>query len=154
MDQQKSCSLKWAPKKARQRRAHVFSLIYFFAKFSIFHIPHNYVIPQAVPHAIPQTHSSFYPHRCVQANSFLVRILVTSCENAYTNFALNAYWVLRSSGVFYIAFLAKQVFTEDYWSGNATETDTKETVKHELLWNDAKQAKRLYRSEDNWESLF
>ena len=26
-------------------------------------IPHNYVIPQAMPHAIPQTHSSFYPNR-------------------------------------------------------------------------------------------
>ena len=24
---------------------------------------HNYVIPQAMPHAIPQTHSAFYPHR-------------------------------------------------------------------------------------------
>ena len=40
-----------------------FSLIYFFAPISIFYIPHNYVIPQAMPHAIPQTHSSFYPHR-------------------------------------------------------------------------------------------
>ena len=32
-----------------------FSLIYFFAPISIFYIPHNYVIPQ--------THSTFYPHR-------------------------------------------------------------------------------------------
>ena len=40
-----------------------FSLIYFFAPFSIFYIPHNYVIPQAMPHVIPQTHSAFYPHR-------------------------------------------------------------------------------------------
>ena len=40
-----------------------FSLIYFFAPISIFYIPHNYVIPQAMPHAIPQTHSVFYPHR-------------------------------------------------------------------------------------------
>ena len=40
-----------------------FSLIYFFAPISIFYIPHNYVIPQAMPHAIPQTHSAFYPHR-------------------------------------------------------------------------------------------
>ena len=30
---------------------------YFFVPFCIFYIPHNYVIPQAVPHAIPQTHS-------------------------------------------------------------------------------------------------
>ena len=60
MDQQKSCSLKLAPKKDARM---FFSLIYFFAPFSIFYIPHNYVIPQAMPHAIPQTHSSFYPHR-------------------------------------------------------------------------------------------
>ena len=64
MDQQKSCSLKLAPKKRRGKDAHMFfSLIYFFAPFSIFYITHNYVIPQAVPHAIPQTHSAFYPHR-------------------------------------------------------------------------------------------
>ena len=31
----------------------LFSLIYFFTHFSIFYIPHNYVIPQAMPHAIP-----------------------------------------------------------------------------------------------------
>ena len=40
-----------------------FSLIYFFAPVSIFYILHNYVIPQAMPHAIPQTHSAFHPHR-------------------------------------------------------------------------------------------
>ena len=40
-----------------------FSLIYFFAPFSIFYIPHNYVILQAMPHAIPPTQSAFYPHR-------------------------------------------------------------------------------------------
>ena len=39
----------------------LFSLIYFFAPFSIFYIPHNYVIPQAMPHAIQQTHSAVYP---------------------------------------------------------------------------------------------
>ena len=39
------------------------SLIYFFKSFYIYYIPHNYVIPQAMPHAIPQTHSAFYPHR-------------------------------------------------------------------------------------------
>ena len=51
-------------KKRRGKDAHMFfSLIYFFAPFSIFYIPHNYVIPQAVPHAIPRTHSCFYPHR-------------------------------------------------------------------------------------------
>ena len=63
MDQQKSCSLKLAPKKARKRRAHVFQFnLFLCAIFHIlFYIMHNYVIPQAVPHAIPQTHSSFYP---------------------------------------------------------------------------------------------
>ena len=25
----------------------------------MYYIPHNYVIPQAMPHAIPQTHSPF-----------------------------------------------------------------------------------------------
>ena len=64
MDQQKSCLLKLASKKRRGKDAHMFfSLIYFFASFSIFYIPHNYVILQAVPHAIPQTQSAFYPHR-------------------------------------------------------------------------------------------
>ena len=47
----------------RQRHAHVFQFNLFLCAFSIFYIPHNYVIPQAVPHAIPQTHSPFYPHR-------------------------------------------------------------------------------------------
>ena len=40
-----------------------FSLIYFFAQISIFYIPHNYVTPQAMPHAIPQTHSAYHPHQ-------------------------------------------------------------------------------------------
>ena len=43
---------------------------FFFAPFSINYIPHNYVIPQAMPHAIPQTHSACYPHR------FLRRLLI------------------------------------------------------------------------------
>ena len=37
------------------------SLIYSFATLSTFYILLNYVIPQAMPHAIPQTHSVFYP---------------------------------------------------------------------------------------------
>ena len=44
-------------------RAFFFSLVYFFASFSIFFNPHNYVILQTMPHAIPQTCSAFYPHR-------------------------------------------------------------------------------------------
>ena len=47
-----------APKKGA-----LFSLIYFFGSFCIYCIPHNYVIPQTMPHAIPQAHSAFYPHR-------------------------------------------------------------------------------------------
>ena len=51
-------------KKRRGKDAQMFfSLIYFFAPFSIFYITHNYVIPQAVPNAIAQTHSALYPHR-------------------------------------------------------------------------------------------
>ena len=41
----------------------IFSLIYLLKSFRMYYILHNYVIPQAMPHAIPQTHSSFYPHR-------------------------------------------------------------------------------------------
>ena len=41
----------------------LFSLIYFFGSFCVYYIPHNYVIPQPMPHAIPQTHSSSYTHR-------------------------------------------------------------------------------------------
>ena len=64
MDQHKSCSLKLAPKKGTAKmRAFFFSLVYFFASFSIFFNPHNYVILQTMPHAIPQTCSAFYPHR-------------------------------------------------------------------------------------------
>ena len=46
-----------------QKTAQLFSLIYFFGSFYVYYFLHNYVIPQAMPHAIPQTHSSFYPHR-------------------------------------------------------------------------------------------
>ena len=68
----KASSNKWTSKKVahsnwRQKRrgkdtCMFFSLIYFFAPFSIFYIPHNYVILQAMPYAILQTHSAFYPH--------------------------------------------------------------------------------------------
>ena len=53
----------WRQKRRGNDARMPFSLIYFFAPISIFYIPHNYVIPQAMPHAIPQTHSAFYPHR-------------------------------------------------------------------------------------------
>ena len=41
-----------APKKGA-----LFSLNSFFKSFGKYYIPHIYVIPQAIPHAIPQTHS-------------------------------------------------------------------------------------------------
>ena len=48
-------------KKRRGKDARMLSsFIYFCAPFCI---PHNYLIPQAMPHAIPQTHSFFYSHR-------------------------------------------------------------------------------------------
>ena len=57
MDRQ---SARWltqigAKKKARKQARMLSSLIYFFGPFSIYYILHDYVIPQ--------THSSFYPHR-------------------------------------------------------------------------------------------
>ena len=36
------------------KKGAIFSLIYFFKSFCIYYIPHNYVIPQAMLHAIPQ----------------------------------------------------------------------------------------------------
>ena len=62
----------------------------------------------------------------------------------------------QEGSIICMAFLTKQVFRHlNYWSGKATETDTKETfIELKSLWNDAKQAKSLYRPEDNWESLF
>jgi len=45
-----------APKKWRT---------FHFGSFCVYYIPHNYVIPQAMPHTIPQIHSAFYPHRKV-----------------------------------------------------------------------------------------
>ena len=44
-----AASANWlAPKNVA-----IFSLIYFFGSFCVHYIPHNYVIPQAMPHAIP-----------------------------------------------------------------------------------------------------
>ena len=62
----------------------------------------------------------------------------------------------QEGSIICMAFLAKQVFRHlNYWSGKATETDTKETfIELKSLWNDAKQAKSLYRPEDNWEAFF
>ena len=53
------------PKRTWQKRAYDFcsTSILFLCAIFIYYIPYNYVIPQAMPHAIPQTHSSFYLHR-------------------------------------------------------------------------------------------
>ena len=40
-------------------------LIYFFESFHEYRISHNYAMLQVMPHAIPQTHAAFYPHRAV-----------------------------------------------------------------------------------------
>ena len=64
------------------KKGALFSLIYFFGSFCIYYIPHNYAIPQAMPRAIPQTHSSVYPQR---ANSLYFM------ENSFVN------WLLRKS---------------------------------------------------------
>ena len=51
-------------KETRQRRTYDFLFNLFLCTISIYYIPHNYnVIPKAMLHAIPQTQSSFYPHR-------------------------------------------------------------------------------------------
>ena len=47
------------------KKGAIFSLIYFLETFCIYYIPHNHVSRQAMPHAILQTHSAFYPHRLI-----------------------------------------------------------------------------------------
>ena len=76
----------WRQKRRGNDARMPFSLIYFFAPISIFYIPHNYVIPQAMPHAIPQTHSVFYPHRSSARAS---RFLVHFCDVHWTTTTWN-----------------------------------------------------------------
>ena len=52
----------WSQKRRGRDALMLSCLIYFFAPFLVYQIPHIYVISQAMPHAIPKTHSSFYPH--------------------------------------------------------------------------------------------
>ena len=62
-------------KKGRGKDARMVSRsIYFFGPFSIYYIPHNNVIPQAMPHAIAQIHFVFYPHRF--KSYFLVEVIL------------------------------------------------------------------------------
>ena len=66
-----------APKKGA-----IFSFIYFFKSFCIYYIPHNYVIPQAMAHAIKQTHSAFYLHRVEQGKCMIeISTAVVAEEN-------------------------------------------------------------------------
>ena len=46
---------------AKKGRTFQFNL--FLWVICVYYIPHNYVIPQTMPHDIPQTHSSCQPHR-------------------------------------------------------------------------------------------
>ena len=46
----------WRQKGRGKDTRMLFILTYFFAPISIYYFPHNYVIPQAMPHAISQTH--------------------------------------------------------------------------------------------------
>ena len=64
LDRKSGCSFKLATKKeSAEETCACFPVEFFFSPFSICQISHNYVIPQAMPHAIPQTHSAFCPHR-------------------------------------------------------------------------------------------
>ena len=84
LSQQSGCSFKFEPKKrqetacqkkTRQRRAYDFLFNLFLCAISIYYIPHNYVIPQAMPHAIPQTHSFFYPRRLLPCSTARLSVL-------------------------------------------------------------------------------
>ena len=81
LSQQSGCFFKFVPKKSptknrRSRDAYDFLFNLFLCAISLYYIPHNYVIPQtmphaisqAMPHAISQTHSSFYPHRVITSS--------------------------------------------------------------------------------------
>ena len=50
---------------AKKGRTFQFNL--FLWVFYVYYIPHNYVIPQTMPHDIPQTHSSCHPYRLSRA---------------------------------------------------------------------------------------
>ena len=64
------------------KKGAIFTLIYFFKSFCIYYNPPNYVIPQAMPHAVPQAHPPFYPHR------FSIGQWSESCESTTRFFRL------------------------------------------------------------------
>ena len=51
---------------AKKGRTFQFNL--FLWVICVYYLPHNYVIPQTMPHDIPQTHSSCHPHRVSRAS--------------------------------------------------------------------------------------
>ena len=60
----------WRQKRQSRDARMLPCLIYFIAPFSINEIPHNFVVPQAMTRAIPQTHSVLYPHRFPKRRGF------------------------------------------------------------------------------------
>ena len=52
-------------------------LIYFFESFCIYYIPHNYVIPQGMPHALPHRYPFFLPS---PLNVVLFPLLIVDCS--------------------------------------------------------------------------
>ena len=72
LSQQSSFSFKFVPRNNRllKKDAADFLFNLFLYAISIYYIPHNYVIRQAMPHAILQTHSALYPHRVLSVNAF------------------------------------------------------------------------------------
>ena len=63
-----------------QKKARFFNLIYFCESLCINPIPH------VIPHSIPQTHSSFYPHRTLTA---CVRLSMDAIINIHNLVARN-----------------------------------------------------------------
>ena len=49
------------------KKGRTFQFNLFLWVICVYYIPHNYVIPQTMPHDIPQTHSSCHPHRVSRA---------------------------------------------------------------------------------------
>ena len=65
-----------------RKKGVLFSFIYFFRSLCMYYIPHSYAIPQALSHAIPQTHFAFYPHRNFRS---VLQTLVDGCSNTQRN---------------------------------------------------------------------
>ena len=76
-------------KETRQRRTYDFLFNLFLCTISIYYIPHNYdVIPKAMPHAIPQTQSSFYPRRNFSQWKLMLKLTQSQLQDKYFSQAL------------------------------------------------------------------